>query len=195
MRDWRRQEDLWRQGSGLGGGDEGGAPLPRPFDDGRRWDDGHRRAERCGSCVWLAGPVLGDGPIQGGWVRRGVEVSALEAYVAAWVANDPRQIADAVTDDAVIAECYGPVYRGRACVLRWAEQWFAEGGIVHRWEVDDLFRAGDREAASWTFECTWRGARHRFSGSTLARTREGLIREAREYRTTADPYDWQGTWL
>ncbi|MFT4230064.1 MAG: nuclear transport factor 2 family protein [Microbacterium sp.] len=91
-------------------------------------------------------------------------------------------------------ECYGPVYRGRDCVRRWAQDWFAAGGIVHRWDITDHFIAADREVAQWTFECTWGGQRSTFDGATIARIAEGLVAELREYQTTAARYDWHGTW-
>lgn len=121
-------------------------------------------------------------------------MSPLTDYIDAWVANDAARIATAVAEDCVITECYGPVYRGRDRVRRWAQAWFAAGGIVHRWEVNDHFVADDREVAQWTFECTWEGQRSTFDGATVARTTDGLILDLREYQTTAPLYDWHGIW-
>lgn len=120
--------------------------------------------------------------------------SALEQYVAAWVSQEPDRIANAVTIDCVITECYGPVYRGRDTVLRWAHAWFGAGGVVHAWDINDLIVAGDREVAQWTFDCTYGDVRSTFDGATVASTSGGLIRELREYQTTADLYTWDGTW-
>ena len=121
-------------------------------------------------------------------------MSALTAYIDAWVANDADRIVDAVAEDCVITECYGPVYRGRTWVRRWATEWFAAGGAVHRCDVTDHFVAADREVAQRIFECTWDGRRSAFEGATIARITSGLIAELREYQTTAPLYDWQGTW-
>lgn len=121
-------------------------------------------------------------------------MSVLTGYMAVWVAGDVERIAAAVAEDCVIAESYGPVYRGRAEVRRWAERWFAAGGIVHRWESADLIVAGDREVAQWTFECTWEGERTAFDGATVARIGGGLVADLREYQTTAPLYDWNGVW-
>lgn len=121
-------------------------------------------------------------------------MSALTEYIEAWVANDADRIAAAVAEDCVITECYGPVYRGRAVVLRWAQAWLGAGGVVHRWEVVDHVAAGDREVAQWTFECTWDGVRTAFDGATVARISGGLVAELREYQTTAPLYDWDGAW-
>lgn len=121
-------------------------------------------------------------------------MSALAEYMDAWVAADLERIAAAVAEECVITECYGPVYRGREWVRRWAEAWFGAGGVVHRWEVGDHFGTEDREVAQWTFECTWAGERGVFDGATVARVGGGLITELREYQTTAPLYDWRGTW-
>jgi len=121
-------------------------------------------------------------------------VSALTNYIEAWVANDADRIAAAVAEHCVITECYGPVYRGRDVVRRWAQDWFGAGGIVHRWDIADHFVAADREVAQWTFECTWRQHRSTFEGATIARVQNGLVVELREYQTSGALYDWQGAW-
>ena len=121
-------------------------------------------------------------------------MSVLIDYIDAWVANDAESIAATVAENCVITECYGPVYRGRDWVLRWAQDWFTAGGIVHRWDITDHFITADREVAQWTFEYTWGGQRSTFDGSTIARIADGLVAELREYQTTAELYDWRGTW-
>ncbi len=121
-------------------------------------------------------------------------MTALISYIEAWTANDTEQIVRAVSEDCIITECYGPRYLGRERVRQWAEAWFDAGGVVHQWEVHDHIVAGDREIATWTFECTWQGVRSSFDGATIARTYGGQIAELREYQTTAELYDWTGTW-
>lgn len=121
-------------------------------------------------------------------------MAALDEYFAAWVANDPDRIAAAVTPDCVIIESYGPVYRGQDRVRQWAGTWFAAGGIVHSWRTTHQFSTGDRVAAEWVFECTWQGNRTSFDGATIALVADGLIANLREYQTTAELYDWTGTW-
>jgi len=121
-------------------------------------------------------------------------MTALLAYIEAWVANDSEHIAGAVAEDCLITECYGPVYRGRARVLQWARAWLAAGGIVHGWEVTDHFIADDREVAQWVFECTWGGSRSSFEGASICRVQDGQVLELREYQTTAPLYEWDGAW-
>ena len=121
-------------------------------------------------------------------------MTALTEYIDAWVAGDIDRIARAVADECVITECYGPVYRGRDTVRKWAEAWFGAGGVVHLWTVSDHIVAGDREIAEWTFECTWAGERATFDGATVAHAAGGAILTLREYQTTAPLYDWHGAW-
>lgn len=121
-------------------------------------------------------------------------MSALLEYVRAWVAGDAARIADAVAEDCLVVESNGPVHRGRHRVRKWATAWFEEGGVVHRWDVLDHIVAGDREVIRWTVETTWRGERGSADGATIARVRDGLVLEVREYQTTQPPYDWTGIW-
>lgn len=121
-------------------------------------------------------------------------MTTLTEYIDAWVATDPERIAALVAEDAVVTESYGPVYRGRDWVRRWALAWFDAGGVVHRWDITDHIVAGDREVAQWTFECTWDGHRSTFEGATVARLTDGLIVELREYQTTAPLWEWRGSW-
>ena len=55
-------------------------------------------------------------------------MSALTEYIDAWIANDADRVAAAVAEDCIITECYGPVYRGRDCALRWAQAWSPRAG-------------------------------------------------------------------
>jgi len=121
-------------------------------------------------------------------------MTALTQYVDAWVANDADRIALSVAEHCVVVESYGPVYRGRATVRRWAEAWFAAGGVVHSWDLVGHLVVADREVAEWTFTCTWAGERSTFDGATVARCDSGLVLGLREYQTTAPLYDWQGAW-
>lgn len=122
-------------------------------------------------------------------------MTPLLSYIEAWITHDVDRIAAAVAEDWTVTECYGPVYRGRDIVRRWASAWFESGGIVHRWTVTDHFAAGDREVAQWVFECTWQGDRSSFEGATVCRDAGDLILELREYQTTASRYEWGATAL
>ncbi|MFC4244412.1 nuclear transport factor 2 family protein [Gryllotalpicola reticulitermitis] len=121
-------------------------------------------------------------------------MTALLDYIEAWASNDVDRIAMAVDSDCVITECYGPIYRGRDRVRQWATTWFRAGGTVHNWAVTDHFVASGREAAQWTFECTWDGQRTTFDGATISRSVGGVIVELREYQTSAPLYEWDEAW-
>lgn len=121
-------------------------------------------------------------------------MNALTRYIDAWLEGDADRVASTVAVECVITECYGPIYRGRAYVRWWAEEWFAAGGVIHRWDVNDIFSLGEQHVAQWTFDFTWRGKRSLFDGASIARSSDGLVSELREYQTTAPLYEWHGTW-
>lgn len=121
-------------------------------------------------------------------------VTTLLRYIESWVGGDPERIASTVTDDCVISECWGPIYRSRASVQQWAQAWFGAGGVIHRWEVTDHFRAEEREAAAWTFEYTWQGRHDVIAGASIASSSHGLLSRLSEFRTTAPGYNWAGEW-
>ncbi|GAA1319816.1 hypothetical protein GCM10009591_37790 [Brachybacterium tyrofermentans] len=84
---------------------------------------------------------------------------------------------------------HGAIIPGKALI----EKTFPAGGLPS-WTLTDHFSTSEREAAQWIFECTWRGQRGTFEGATISRHEDGLIKELREYETSAPLYDWDGTW-
>ncbi|WP_024286523.1 nuclear transport factor 2 family protein [Cellulomonas sp. KRMCY2] len=121
-------------------------------------------------------------------------MTVLEEYIDGWRRDDVDAVLATLAHDCVVTESYGPVYRGPVAVRRWMEQWFGQGGQIHRWETTS-HRLGDGfEVAEWTFECTWAGNRSTFDGITLATTTGGRVHRLREYQTTAPLYEWDGTW-
>jgi hypothetical protein len=118
----------------------------------------------------------------------------LHAYIDGWRRHNISAVLATVAEDCVITECYGPVYRGRARVRQWMEAWFAAGGMVLDWQVTSSGTAGDLLAAEWAFTCIWGGVTSTFEGATVARLRADEIVYLREYATSAELYDWTGTW-
>jgi ketosteroid isomerase-like protein len=121
-------------------------------------------------------------------------VEQLRKYIDGWRRHDVPAVLDTLTEDCVIIESYGPVYRGRKCVEDWMNAWFAAGGTVDGWEITSEASDGSVLVTEWHFECTWEGKPGAFDGSTVARLEDGRISYLREYATTAPLYDWTGTW-
>jgi ketosteroid isomerase-like protein len=119
---------------------------------------------------------------------------SLPAYIDAWTRHDIAGVLATLTEDCVVVESYGPVYRGTARVEQWMRAWFEAGGVVTGWDVTSHGMAGGLAVAEWTFACIWKGANAQFDGATVARLDGGRIRYLREYATTASLYDWTGTW-
>ncbi|WP_062216568.1 nuclear transport factor 2 family protein [Streptomyces sp. NBRC 109706] len=122
------------------------------------------------------------------------ERSPLRAYIDGWRRHDVAAVLGELTDDCVVVECYGPVYRGLPRVEQWMRAWLAAGGTVDGWEITSEGVAGELVVAEWRFSCTWQGSAASFEGATVARLRGGRISRLREYETSAPLYDWTGSW-
>lgn len=120
-------------------------------------------------------------------------MNALQTYIDGWRRHDIPAVLATLTDDCVVIESYGPIYRGRARVEQWMTTWLAIGS-VDGWEITSSGAAADLLVAEWVFSCTYRGSAATFDGATVARLRDGRIAYLREYATTAELYDWTGTW-
>ncbi len=58
----------------------------------------------------------------------------VETYVAGWRDGDRERILSALTDDCVVVESHGPVYRRNDVVARWIDRWNAERSRIERTE-------------------------------------------------------------
>lgn len=121
-------------------------------------------------------------------------MNQLQAYIDGWRRHDAVAVLATLADDCIVIESYGPVYRGKETVALWMDTWFSAGGSVDRWEITEEATTAEALVAEWQFECTWKGKRGVFDGSTVARLQHGQITYLREYATTAPLYDWTGTW-
>ena len=120
-------------------------------------------------------------------------MSQLREYITGWRRHDVAAVLATLTDDCVITECYGPVYRGRQRVEQWMRTWL-DAGSVDSWEITTHAAAGNVLIAEWLFSCTWHGKPGTFEGATVARLTGEKISYLREYATTAPLYGWTGTW-
>ena len=121
-------------------------------------------------------------------------MTQLRAYIDAWRRHDIAGVLATLTEECVVIECYGPVYRGHARVEQWMHAWFDAGGSVDDWKIVSQEVAGDTLIAEWIFSCTSHGEAATFEGVTIARLDGDKIAYLREYATSAPLYDWTGTW-
>ncbi|WP_049573629.1 nuclear transport factor 2 family protein [Streptomyces sp. SBT349] len=123
-------------------------------------------------------------------------MSVLRRYIDAWARHDVAGVLSTLTDDCVVVESHGPVYRGHDRVRAWMRAWFGAGGTVDSWEITSQASAGEVLVAEWVFSCTWEGKPATFDGATVAvlDARRGRIARLREYATTAPLYEWSGVW-
>ncbi len=121
-------------------------------------------------------------------------MNQLHAYIDAWRRHDVAGALATLTNDCMIIECYGPVYRGQQRVAQWMHAWLGAGGSVDGWKITSEATAGVTLIAEWIFSCTWQGKAATFEGATIARLDGEKIAYLREYATSAPLYDWTGTW-
>lgn len=121
-------------------------------------------------------------------------MNQLTHYINAWRRHDVVGVLETLTDDCVIIECYGPVYRGKQRVEQWIRAWLGAGGSVDNWQITSQAATSDALIAEWLFSCTWHGKAATFEGASIARLNGEKIAYLREYATTAPLYDWMGTW-
>lgn len=116
----------------------------------------------------------------------------ISTYIDGWVTGNREMILNALDDDCVIIECYGPTYRGTDMVRRWIDMWFGKGDTVNSRNITSFYVADDTCFFEWAFECTVNGTRDGFEGASVVRFRDGKIVFLREYATTAKRYEWHG---
>ena len=121
-------------------------------------------------------------------------MNQLHDYIDGWRRHDVAGVLDTLTDDCVIIESYGPVYRGRDRVRQWMLAWFGAGGTVDGWDITSTAAIGGVLVTEWRFACTWKGDARAFDGVTIAKLEGDKITYLREYATTAPLYEWTGQW-
>ena len=109
---------------------------------------------------------------------------AIVGDFAGWVDGDPTAVSSTLSPSCLIIESHGPIYRGRAQAMRWAEDWLGSGSTVDRWDIVSSIGNGDRWSVEWEFVCTVEGKRYAFDGASIITLEGGLIEYLREYRTT-----------
>lgn len=110
-------------------------------------------------------------------------------YITGWVENNPEKILESLTDDCVIVESHGPVYRGRQHVSGWLEGWIQGESKVTKWDMLSFLYADGLAAFQWDFACRTRDVAYHFKGMSHVGFQDGKIAEIREYCMTNQPYE------
>ncbi len=118
----------------------------------------------------------------------------LNQYVEGWISSRIEPMLNTLTNDCVITECYGPVYKGHDRVRQRMETWFAFGGRVLQWDILSCVGGKNSAALEWMFRCWWQECESSFDGASIVWFGDEKIKVLRECTTTAPLYEWQGEW-
>lgn len=66
----------------------------------------------------------------------------IEQYIEGWKVGDITKITITLTDNCVIIESHGPVYRGKEKVKQWIQNWNAARSKVDDWDITSFFIPG-----------------------------------------------------
>ena len=114
--------------------------------------------------------------------------SLIQGYVNGWINGNAQEILDPLSDDCIITESHGPVYRGKAVIKTWIADWLKRGNRVEKWTITSFYTMQGRVVFEWFFSYKGPHTQEAFEGITIAQIVDGKISTLREYRATAFPY-------
>lgn len=114
--------------------------------------------------------------------------SVVQRYVDGWKKGDESEILDTLTEDCIIMESHGPVYRGKEIVKKWIEEWHGHGNAVEKWKITSFRTCEDLIVFEWVFAYKGKEIRECFQGVSLVKIKDNKIWEIREYRATQFPF-------
>lgn len=119
-------------------------------------------------------------------------IEIINFYISGWLKNDRDKILASLTDDCVIIESQGPVYRGKDIITQWIDDWFLRGGKVEKWDITNYYKIDNQTSAfEWVFDCIYENSRHSIEGISLVKFQGDKIKCLREYRTVKPLFDWR----
>lgn len=105
-------------------------------------------------------------------------------YFEAWKTGNRELFLRTLSPDAVICECYGPVYETTAQADAWFTRWFADGGKVLAWDITDVIfdEVTEQAAVTWYFKCDYEREVTDFYGCSTFQFKEDKIYSLSEYK-------------
>lgn len=109
-------------------------------------------------------------------------------YTTGWKEGNASKITETLSDNCVITESHGPVYKGLREIKKWINDWNKSKSKVNKWNITSFYETGEIAVFEWNFSCTVGGKKHNLDGITLAKIKNGKIEHLREYKTTKPLY-------
>lgn len=116
----------------------------------------------------------------------------LVTYIEGWKSGNQEKILSPLTEDCLIIESHGPTYRGKEKIKQWITYWNQTGGQIKKWDLYSFYSLKNELFAEWFVDLfyDYGRAHEAFQGLTIAHVSQGKISCLKEYRMTADPYEW-----
>ena len=108
----------------------------------------------------------------------------INQYITGWKEGNLSKITDTLSDNCLIIESHGSIYKGIKEVKKWVENWNKIGSKVNNWNITSFYETSEVVVFEWNFSCTVEGKNHNLDGITLTKIENGKIEYLREYRTT-----------
>ena len=107
----------------------------------------------------------------------------IEGYIGGWRSFDKEMSLSVLHPDAIVYECYGPVYHGAEEIGDWFDGWHAADGKVLCWDIENIHYDFENQTgvAQWYFECHSQGQNYEFFGCSVFEFCEGKIISVKEY--------------
>lgn len=112
----------------------------------------------------------------------------INQYTTGWKEGNVSKITDTLSDNCVIIESHGPIYKGVREIKAWINDWNKAGSKVNKWNITSFYEVSEIAVFEWNFSCTVEGKNHKLDGITLAKIKNSKIEYLREYRMTKPLY-------
>ncbi|MBI2029782.1 nuclear transport factor 2 family protein [Candidatus Gottesmanbacteria bacterium] len=105
-------------------------------------------------------------------------------YVDGWKRNNLELIVSTLSQDCIIIESHGPMYKGVNEIKSWVKEWIEAGSYVTKWGITSFYFIKDIAFFEWNFKCLLSGNKHELDGISIVKFKNNKISYIREYRTT-----------
>jgi len=125
-------------------------------------------------------------------MNRQLATQLIKQYINSWRQQDLPLFLSTLSPDIIVAECYGPIYRGTKEVRQWFTEWHAspKDGKVTKWKITNVIfdKTKNMAAVEWDFGCASDGKASSFLGASLFYFDDLKILRIHEYQMNENRY-------